>query len=211
MISKIDTTVKHHFLDIYKQGDITRGKNLIIFEIAKRYVSNFLNLEIDALKNGNTIKIISIEANLNISIDINELNFPVRLKGKVDRVDEYNGVTRIIDYKTGKVEQNKVQLENWEDITTDYDKYSKSFQVLCYALMINDNAPFHTETEAGIISFKNMKSGYLKFNKLDRESGKLQKSSSVNQEVLDSFSSELNKLILEIFNLEIDFIEKEID
>ena len=211
MIKKIDESVSHHFLKIYKQGDITSGKNLIIFEIAKRYVLNFLNLEIDALKNGDIIIIVGIEALFNIPIEINELDFPVRLKGKVDRVDEYNGITRVIDYKTGKVEQNKVQLEHWEDITTDYDTYSKSFQVLSYALMMNHEATFKNETKAGIISFKNLKSGFIKFQKINRENGKLQKDSDINQEVLTDFSHELKSLILEIFNPDLDFIEKEID
>jgi len=210
MLSKIDFTVRKHFLDIYKQGDITKGKNLIIFEIAKRYVLNFLNLEIESLKEGNTIKIISIESDLNIPIEIAELDFPVRLKGKVDRVDEYNGVTRIIDYKTGKVEQNKVQLENWDDITTDYDKYSKSFQILCYALMIQYKSPLNNDTEAGIISFKNLKSGFIKFNKIDRENGKQQKNANIDQKILDDFTLQLKGLILEIFNPEIDFVEKEV-
>ena len=210
MIQKIDDTVSHHFLEIYRQGDITSGKNLIIFEIAKRYILNFLNQEIDVLKKGNTLKIISIESDLNIPIVINEFDFPIRLKGKVDRVDEYNGVTRIIDYKTGKVEQNKVQLEHWEDITTDYDKYSKSFQVLSYALMMSHDAPFVNETEAGIISFKNLKSGFIKFQKINRKSGKIQKGSNINQEVLNEFSLELKSLILEIFNPEIDFVENEV-
>jgi hypothetical protein len=210
MMTKIDITVRKHFLDIYKQGNITKGKNLIIFEIAKRYVSNFLNLEMDSLKKGNTIKIISIESDLNIPLEVPELNFPIRLKGKVDRVDEYNGVTRVIDYKTGKVEQNKVQLEHWEDITTDYGKYSKSFQVLCYAFMMNHSKPFTNETEAGIISFKNLKSGFIKFNKLSRETGKLEKNTHINQEILTDFFKELKHLIHEIFNPEIDFVEKEI-
>ncbi|MCB0461926.1 MAG: PD-(D/E)XK nuclease family protein [Flavobacteriaceae bacterium] len=210
MISKIDASVEHHFLDIYKQGDIKSGKNLIIFEIAKRYVFNFLNLEIDALKEGNTIKIISIESDLNIPIEISELDFPVRLRGKVDRVDEYNGTTRIIDYKTGKVDQNKVQLEHWDDVITDYDKYSKSFQVLCYALMINNEARIIDNVEGGIISFKNLSSGFIKFYKLDREGGKLQKNSNINQNILNAFAQELKKLILEIFDPKIDFIEKEV-
>jgi len=211
MIEEIKSTVKYHFLEIYKQGDIASGKNLIIFEIAQRYVLNFLNLEIDALNKGNSIKIISVEAELNIPIDINELDFPVRLRGKVDRVDEYNGVTRIIDYKTGKVEQSKVQLEHWENITSDYDKYSKSFQVLCYAIMMNHYTPSTNEVEAGVISFKNLNSGFIKFNKLNRESGKLQKGSQINKAVLEDFSQELKKLILEIFNPEIGFKEKELN
>ena len=57
----ITKTVTHHFKEVYKEGDITKGKNLIVFEIAKRYVSNFLNLEIEDLKHGNQIKIIAIE------------------------------------------------------------------------------------------------------------------------------------------------------
>ncbi|MEZ4797046.1 MAG: PD-(D/E)XK nuclease family protein [Flavobacteriaceae bacterium] len=210
LLPNIDETVSKHFSNIYKQGDIAKGKNLIIFEIAKRYVLNFLNLEIETIKEGNTIKIISIESELNIPIDIAELNFPIRLKGKVDRVDEYNGVTRIIDYKTGKVEQSKVQLENWEDITTDYDKYSKSFQVLSYALMINHKSQFNKDTEAGIISFKNLSSGFIKFNKLNDVNGKKKKEASINQDVLNEFSLQLKNLILEIFNPDIDFVEKEV-
>ena len=44
--TKIEEKVTYHFQKEYKEGDITKGKNLIIFEIAKRYVSNFLDLEI---------------------------------------------------------------------------------------------------------------------------------------------------------------------
>jgi len=210
MILKINHTVKKHFLDVYKQGDITKGKNLIVFEIAKRYVSNFLNQEIEALKKGDSIKIISIESDLSIPLEIAELGFPIKLKGKVDRVDEYNGVTRIIDYKTGKVEQNKVQLESWEDITSDYDKYSKSFQVLSYALMLNAEKELSNNTEAGIISFKNLKSGFIKFQKINREAGKIVKDSYINKDTLTEFSKQLKCLILEIFNTELEFVEKEV-
>ena len=208
---KIEEAVKYHFLDIYKQGDITHGKNLIIFEIAKRYVSNFLKLESEALTSGNTIKIISIEADLNVPITIDELGgVAVRLKGKVDRVDEYNGTTRIIDYKTGKVEQSKVAIEHWEDLTSDYNKFSKSFQVLAYAYMINQNTPFIKDTEAGIISFKNLKAGFIKFQKLNKDGTRTLKDSIISQETLNDFSIELKKLIIEIFNPDIAFIEKEV-
>jgi ATP-dependent helicase/DNAse subunit B len=39
---KIEEQVTYHFKNEYKEGDITKGKNLIIFEIAKRYVLNLL-------------------------------------------------------------------------------------------------------------------------------------------------------------------------
>jgi len=208
MKTNVTETVTIYFKKAYKQGNITKGKNLIIFEIAKRYVTNILNLEIEELKQGNSIKIIAIEANNKVKINIPELDFPIYLTGEVDRVDEYNGVLRIIDYKTGKVDQTKVEIKNWEDITTDYIKYSKSFQVLTYAYMMNQETPFSQPIEAGIISFKNLKNGFLKFGK--KENGSRRKDQLITQETLDSYFIELKKLITEICNPNIDFVEKEV-
>jgi hypothetical protein len=212
MKKSIDATVEKHFKSHYKEGDMTKGKNLIIFEIAKRYVYNFLNREIETVKAGNSIKIIALEKEIKIPIEIPELDFPVFLKGTVDRIDDYNGVTRIIDYKTGKVEQNKVEIVDWNDITTDYDKYSKSFQVLTYAYMLNELEGFSNTVEGGIISFKNLQGDYfLKFTKKDKSGRGASKDNNITQETLDSFTLQLKGLIVEICNPEIDFVEKLID
>ena len=207
--SKIEEKVTYHFKNEYKEGDITKCKNLIIFEIAKRYVLNFLNLEIEDLKAGNAIKIMTIESENNIQINIPELDFPIHLTGKIDRVDEYNGMTRIIDYKTGKVDQGKVEITDWEVITSDYDKFSKSFQVLCYALMMQKSGTINLPVEAGIISFKNLSAGFMKFGKKDSPFSR-NKEQLVTEETLENFTSELKKLILEICNIEIPFIEKDV-
>ena len=208
--SQIEEKVTFHFKNEYKEGDITKGKNLIIYEIAKRYVSNFLDLEIKDIKAENNIKIIAIEADNTISINIPELNFPVKIKGKVDRVDECNGITRIIDYKTGSVQQNQVEIVNWEDLTTDYKKYSKSFQVLTYAYMMQLSKEITLPVEAGIISFKNLSSGFLKFAKKDKAGSYAKKDTLITQETMDEFSAELKNLIIEICNPNIDFTEKEV-
>ena len=208
--SKIEKTVTHHFKDIYKEGELKSGKNLIIFEIAKRFVLNFLNLEIADVKKGNQIKILEIESDDNkVKLDIPELDFPVYLTGKVDRVDEYNGVIRIIDYKTGKVEQSKVNIIDWEELNSDYDKYSKPYQILAYTYMMNAKTPFTNPVEAGIISFKNLNNGFLKFG-VKESTHSRSKDELITQETLDNYFIELKKLILEICNPNIDFIEKEV-
>ncbi|UKM65427.1 PD-(D/E)XK nuclease family protein [Flavobacteriaceae bacterium GSB9] len=207
--SKIEERVTHHFKNEYKQGDFSTGKNLIIFEIAKRYVTNFINLELQEVKAGNEIKIIAIEANNEIDINIPELNFPVKLKGKVDRVDQYNGLLRIIDYKTGNVASGQVEIVDWEDILTDYKKYSKSFQVLTYAYMMQASKGLIFPIEAGIVSFKNLSSGFLKFAKKESPRSR-KKDALITQETLEKFELELKKLIIEICNSDEDFIEKEI-
>ncbi len=206
----IEKTVTYHFKDIYKEGDLKSGKNLIIFEIAKRYVTNFLNLEIESLKQGNQIKILEIESENNkVRLDIPELNFPVYLTGKIDRIDEFNGKIRIIDYKTGNVDESKLTIVDWEEISSDYDRYSKPHQILAYAYLINSRTPFINPIEAGVISFKNLRNGFLKFSKKETK-GSRNKDSEITQETLTNYFIELKKLILEICNPEIDFIEKEI-
>jgi len=205
---RIHVEVKKQFEISFKKGTIDKGKNLIIFEVAKRYILNFINFEISEIQAGNTIKILQIEATLEVPIQIPELDFPVKIGGKVDRVDAYNGHIRIIDYKTGKVEQSDLAINNWELITTDY-RFSKAMQVLMYVLMINQQSKVD-RVEAGIISFKNLKNGFLKFSsKTEQTDGK--KLNFVTQETLDSFIIELKRLILEICNSEIPFIEKEIN
>ena len=208
--SQIQETVTNHFKKVYKEGDITTGKNLIIFEIAKRYVSNFLDLDIADLKAGNTIKIIAIEANKNVTINIPEIHFPVNLTGKIDRIDKYNDLIRVVDYKTGKVQQNQVEVINWEDITTDYNAYSKSFQVLSYVYMMHLSGDIQLPVEAGIISFKNLNSGFLRFAKKDKSGNGAKKDFLITDDTLDAFEKELKKLIVEICNPNVDFVEKEI-
>jgi hypothetical protein len=207
---QIKETVIKHFKAIYNEGDFSKGKNLIIFEIAQRYISNFLNIEIASLKDNNQIKILSIEADEAIDIYIEGINFPIKLKGKVDRIDQLNGVTRVVDYKSGKVEQNKVEVVDWEDLITDYNKYSKSFQILCYAYMMHQKNLIKLPIEAGIISFKNLNEGFLKFGKKESSHSRT-KNQLITEDTLNNFEIELKKLIVEICNSEIDFIEKELD
>jgi len=168
---------------------------------------NFINFELSEIKAGNQIKILKIESDLKVEINIPELNFPIKIQGKVDRVDDYNGQLRIIDFKTGFVKQSDLEVVEWGKITTDY-KYSKIIQVLAYALMIKREIPFE-KAQAGIISFKNLSNGYLKFGVKTSPKSK-NKNQEITQETLDLYLVELKKLILEICDVTIPFIEKEI-
>ncbi|MDG1384830.1 MAG: PD-(D/E)XK nuclease family protein [Flavobacteriaceae bacterium] len=207
---KIESTVTHYFNALYKEGDITQGLNLISFEIAKRYVSNFLNYELACINNGDEITIEAVELKIEAAIDIPELQTPVQLTGTIDRIDTCNGVQRIIDYKTSQVSQTELELVNWEDLTSDYKAYSKSFQILTYAYMLNQQTRFSKPVEAGVISFKNLKSGVLKFAKKDKPGAYAKKTTLVSTETLASYEHELKSLILELFNSETDITEKEV-
>ncbi|WP_417885439.1 PD-(D/E)XK nuclease family protein [Zunongwangia sp.] len=205
---KITSEVSNQFNKTYKSAKL-QGKNYLIYEISKRYLENFLSFEQKRLTEEDSIKILKIETNLKSKINIFELDFPVFIRGKVDRVENCNGITRIIDYKTGKVNQNQIEIVDWDNLTTDYEKYSKSFQVLAYASMIKKEENLPLPVEGGIISFKNLKSGLLKFAKREKPRGGT-KNHLIDEEIFSDFEIQLQKLIIEICNPEVPFTEKEI-
>ena len=164
MKSKAKDLVEKYFIKHFRNGETQRGKNRLIFEVANRYVERFLATEKSLLKEGNKLKIIATEQNLETTIEIEGISFPIKIKGIVDRIDELNGVTRIIDYKTGMVKSSELKVADFFSIK-DY-KYSKAIQILLYSLLFSKN---NSETEiehleAGIYSLRNLKEGFLRIN-----------------------------------------------
>ncbi|GAA4276084.1 PD-(D/E)XK nuclease family protein [Aquimarina mytili] len=207
MQHQVESEIKYQFKKEYSELDITQGKNLLIFEVAKRYIQNFLKSELKLLSTGAQLKILAIESNLKAQIQISELDFPVYIKGKVDRIDQLDGQLRIIDYKTGRVSRNDVVLMDWDTITEDY-KYSKVIQVLAYAYMQYTQSKTSESIQAGIISFKNLKEGFIKFGTKESIRGKA--NHEITKEVFDEYLLQLKKLILEIYAIQIPFTEKEV-
>jgi hypothetical protein len=204
METKIDEVILKHFKEIYKEGEITKGKNLLAFEVAKRNVYNFLQIEKKDIEEGQAVKVLLLEASLFCEIEVKSLPFPIKIAGKVDRIEERDGTIRIIDYKTGKVLGNSLKINDFTDLTSDI-KNEKIIQLLCYALMFeNHELKQNREVSAGIVSFKNMKSGFLPFGLGKGKDTEL----AISTEILEDFKAELETLILEIFNAEIPFKEK---
>ena len=61
---KISAEITAQFTKSFKGGDFSKGKNLLIFEVAKKYVSNFIDFEIKEVKAGHKIIIKALEADL---------------------------------------------------------------------------------------------------------------------------------------------------
>jgi hypothetical protein len=198
----LDDAVLKQFKLIYKEGEIQKGRNLLAFEVAKQNVKNFLKLELENIKNGDAIKILHLEKACERILDHPSLPFPVKIAGKVDRIEERNGKIRIIDYKTGKVEKRNVSLKSWKDLTDDI-KNEKIIQVLAYSFMFENEAN-GLPMEAGIISFKNLKSGFLPFSfKAEKE-----EKTTIDSEILNQYIEQMVLLLNEILDETKEFEEK---
>ncbi len=203
----IHSIVHQNFEKTFKDGNISTGKNYISFHVILKYIQTFINTEIETLQQ-HQIKLIGLEQSLEVPVNVTGLDFPIILRGKLDRIDEFDGITRIIDYKTGKVERKNVEIVDWEVLSEEY-QFSKAFQLLCYSFMFLKTYPKENlEIYAGIISLKNFGDGTLLFAK--KESARGAKNHSIDKDVIFEFEQILSQLITEICNPDSPFIEKEV-
>jgi hypothetical protein len=201
-MAKIDSEVLTQFKKVYKDGEIKKGRNLLAFEVAKRNVLNFLKTELEAIeKQHDEIQIIALETTYERTLTDARLPFPVLIKGNVDRIEIRNGKIRIIDYKTGKVDKNQVVLKDWNGLAKEI-KNDKIIQILAYAFMYEPQAKGR-EIEAGIISFKNLKTGFLPF-KLKNDKDDV----IISPQIMEDYLEQIVILLQEILNKEISFEEK---
>ncbi|MFC4741099.1 PD-(D/E)XK nuclease family protein [Flavobacterium ponti] len=203
MLQLVEQETIKQFKEIYKEGEIKKGKNLLAFEVAKQNVEQFLKMEKKDVEAGIGIKILFLEHTLEGKIADKSLPYEIKIAGNVDRIELRDNKIRIIDYKTGKVEARTLKVDDFSQLTSDI-KYEKIIQLLCYALMFENNLEYKDyPVEAGIISFKNMKVGFMPFGL-----GKRNSIHEITKETIIDFKQSMLALILEILNPEIPFEEK---
>lgn len=202
MLEIADEEVAKQFEEVYNSDKERMGKNLLAFEVAKRNVYHFLKEELEKLREGDEVRILELEKELFYTLLDESLPYPVNLFGVVDRIEERNGIVRVIDYKTGRVNSNDVKLSKWEGLTMEL-KNDKIIQLLLYALMYSEENE-DKSIEAGIYSFKNRKEGFLFFGVREGRNVNCQ----INQEILEIFKTELIQLIIAILNPAEAFVEE---
>ncbi|MEC7769857.1 MAG: PD-(D/E)XK nuclease family protein [Bacteroidota bacterium] len=194
---QVPEVVQHHFTEKLSGVDVSKGKFLLVYNVILKYLTNFLDDELQQLKH-HEIKILALEERYEEFITVPGIDFPIKLKGTLDRVDEFDGTVRIIDYKTGKVEAKNVKITDWEALITDYDK-SKAFQLLCYAYLYSKKYGT-SDVQAGIISFKHLGKGLFPFSE--------DKDTRIHADTLATFENFLFRLISEICNEAVPLTEK---
>lgn len=202
MIQKLPKLLEMSFEKHYKYGSIGTGKNRLIAEVCKNYIVKFLKLEREALKNKDTVKILALEKKLEMNFPISGLDFPIKVHGIVDRIEERNGEIRIIDYKTGIVDKSYLTVLETEQFVSDYN-YSKALQLMLYASMFVETEPISKPIVAGIIGFKSLNSGFLqlKFSRSKSEDN------FISSEHVSTFMQTIAGIFSEILDPKCPFTE----
>ncbi len=203
---KVKPLVRSLMSEHYPDQRSIHGKNLIAFEVIVKYIDRFIVQEMEESKK-HQIRIVALETRMRCPYPIPSLDQEIYLKGTVDRIDEYDGQLRILDYKTGTVKTSEVEVIDWESIIED-KKHNKALQLLCYALLYSKNNPFKGIL-AGIISIKNLRQGAVTFAKKDSSRARI-KDTLITPEVIEIFEEHLHTLLSEICNPLLPLEEKDV-
>ncbi|WP_461788924.1 PD-(D/E)XK nuclease family protein [Pedobacter sp.] len=172
------------------------GMQKVILSIVEAYTDIILNRdEADA-----PFTILSLEEKISteLEFELNGKKEQVKLFGFIDRVDERNGVVRIVDYKTGS---DKLTFSDIDKLfNTDGKNINKALiQTLIYTYAYERQSG-RTGVEPNLFVVKTMSDGNVYFR-----SRKSTLSEAYLAEVKPLFLSELQAKVAELFDLNVPF------
>ena len=160
VLENLDDLLEHATAKYYNASIVKKGENLLLIESARSTIKKLIRKEVNELRAPNAEEIIirGIEDDLEAEYKV-ENGKTLAFYGLADKLEEANGVTRVVDYKTGITKKKDLQLPADFEEELNKGKKGKAIQLLVYCAMLLKN-----ETDfvnAGIRSGRNSKSGLL--------------------------------------------------
>ncbi|NLA24669.1 MAG: hypothetical protein GX879_06850 [Bacteroidales bacterium] len=188
------------------------GKHRVYFEVIKAYLIELLKKDEELLA---PFYIYGLEEEIRHekTLNINNSSIKLFIKGYIDRLDEKDGLIRILDYKTGKVNRNFASIEQLFEIGRNYE-YDNIFQLLLYSYMIDEKSEYKAVLQPALLSVTELHaddfSTNLSFNRKPIDNINIEIEDKLMPEpnkgkVLDLFEAKLHQLISDILNPNISF------
>lgn len=200
LFSKIDEAIQEaitkldHPLEAYE-----KGMNFVHKTIARDAVESVIKYDLALVNEGSKLEILALEHPFsNLAFDLeNENGDQVFFKGFIDRIDRLDGVIRVTDYKSGKLENLELKFKDQSEDYLIQKSLKQAIQLSIYLWFLKSSGEFKgVETKAHIWSFINAKKGPQPLTFVDGD--------------LNTAMNSIRTLIQEILNPEIPFEQKEI-
>lgn len=152
-IVKLKNNVDNYINEIAQEKDLynyqNNAKYRLYSNVCVDYLMRYCNFEQNYLAN-NTLEILHLEKEISCNLAYNDTH--VKLIGKIDRIDRLNNIYRVIDYKTGKVDDKNLKISINENIIDG--KYDKALQLLIYAYLVFIKYPQYDSLTCGVYAIK---------------------------------------------------------
>ncbi|MFT7150990.1 MAG: CRISPR/Cas system-associated exonuclease Cas4 (RecB family), partial [Nonlabens sp.] len=174
------------------------GRDLVTKRVMEQMVQKVLDLDIKQ----SPFKMVGLERNdFQYYVSLPNGN-KAKIGGTIDRIDEKDGVTQIIDYKTGKVKlsamaQLKLPAEEYTQAYFENPDLKSGFQGYLYSLLTRGH--LSDQVRIGILSMRHLSQGtqWLRAGQI------------VPEQVIDAFETRLKEMVNEIYNPEVPFSQTE--
>ncbi len=153
MIKDLNKLMDNEFNLIFSDKRHIKGKNAIVYYHYKKCISNFLKSELKSINSKGSFKILHLEKEIVIDdyIDKKKKKKQIKLKGIIDRIDSTSEGIRLIDYKSGLVKPQDLNINNFDQI----EKKSKAMQLLFYCMLFMKKENYNDPIFGQVISIKN--------------------------------------------------------
>ncbi|MCB0791325.1 MAG: PD-(D/E)XK nuclease family protein [Flavobacteriales bacterium] len=135
--------------------DIAHGAAFLQLSMARRALDNHLRHLHRRLELGDRIRSIAIEHELEAGLPAvhHGLDHTVRLRGRIDLIEERNGVVRIIDVKTGRADPSELKIST-SGADGSEELSGKAFQMLLYVWAYLTRTPDARSVAARILPLR---------------------------------------------------------
>ncbi|WP_316790515.1 PD-(D/E)XK nuclease family protein [Pedobacter frigoris] len=178
------------------------GMQKVVLAIVEEYA----NLILDYDENEAPFEILSLEQKDQVSFEfkLNGVDKKVMLHGIIDRIDRKNGVTRIVDYKTGS---DILRYSNLEDVfDTNGNKQNKALVQTLFYTYVFEKANGHQLVEPNLYSIRNMrKEGTFFIEGRD----KVKLNGAYLETIKEEFVGFMQAKLAELFDEQVPFVRSE--
>jgi ATP-dependent helicase/nuclease subunit B len=205
MLTCYEQLITFQFLKHFNQDKkaFSSGKNLLSYHMALELTRRILEQEKRFLERQTEpvfIEYLEAELSTDIALEMNGVTKSLHFKGVIDRIDSVGGKLRIIDYKSGKVNDSDVTFSDVKDESLLIDYFNKGKYVLqltmyCYLFQQHFGK---LPDEASIYSLINISEGPFP----------LKSKSKQLSEIVAYFPDFITLLFREIYAVEIPFEHK---
>ena len=170
MRSQVEEETGNAFSEAWQQSSpgeafIFTGELLVIKEVVMQYAHSFL--EHDASQIPFTIQNLEVKFSQPFAFELAGKEATVLLSGIIDRIDEKNGVYRMLDYKTGG---DNPEFKSLEGLFDPIGKYHNKavLQTLLYSWMFSKTFPERKQFEPALVAIRKIKKGIQLNEKLNK-------------------------------------------
>jgi CRISPR/Cas system-associated exonuclease Cas4 (RecB family) len=204
--AQLDTILGKVFREEYFHTSRNRaieGRNLVILAILKKYLKQVIRYDASLAP----LEILELEQRYEMvkHIEVPGAERRIRLGGVIDRVDRLeDGVTRIIDYKTGNPDLKFLSVASLFD-KENGRRSKEAFQALVYASLYAHHHPGEPLRPGLYITRKMFEEGYDPA--FHYGAGRTKQFLAAYSEVAGEFEEQLSALLKEIFDPAIPFMQ----